>query len=335
MKKVTIILIALLMAFSTTIFAQVDAKDRVVVQGKLKKVAPKEGEELPNGWRKGGEGILNLSLTSFNQNWQAQFGGENNLLAVANVGLFGHYKKDKFTWNNDLRMIYGFVNFIDRESGDQFKVRKADDLLSFGSKAGYELSKKVYGVAFLDFATQFSPGYKYTTTDSLGDQRQLVSKFMSPGIVRLGLGIDYRPCDYFSVMFAPVSFRGLFVSDQAIANQFIHGNAAEDSNPAIGKTFSPEFGALLQAKLKKDLSKNINFESNLDLFQNYLNSFDGTYVTWNNILSLKVNKFIATRLESTLLYNTKADVNLVDAGIQTGLQHRLFLGVGFTYKFGQ
>lgn len=334
MKKNAVLLLLSLLSLSTALWAQNDPKDRVLVQGKIKKAETKAGEELPNGWRRGGEGILNLSLTSLNQNWQAQFGGNNNLLAVANLGLFGNYKQNKFTWNNDLRITYGFVNFLDRQSDDPFKVRKADDIIMFGSKAGYELSKKLYAVGFLDFITQFSPGYKYGT-DSIGaETRTLVSKGLSPAVLRLGAGIDYRPSDYFSIMFAPVSFRGLIVSDQAIANQFIHGNAAEDGNPLVGKKFTPEFGALLQAKFKKDLGKNINYESNLDLFQNYLNSFDGTYVTWNNLLSLKVNEYITTRIESNLIYNTKADVNLVEAGIQNGLQHRLFFGVGFGYKFG-
>ena len=335
MNKMTFLLFALLLAFGSNASAQTDPKDRVVVQGKIKKAEPKAGDELPNGWRRGGEGIVNLSLTSMNANWLAQFGGNNNLLSVANLGLFANYKKDKFSWNNDLRIAYGFVNFISRSSDDPFRVRKADDLLAFGSKAGYELNKKLYAVGFLDFITQFSPGYRYDVDATTGaETRTLVSKGLAPAILRIGAGLDYRPCEYFSVMFAPVSFRGLIVNDQSIANLFIHGNAADDANPAIGKKFSPEFGALLQAKFKKDLAKNVNFESNVDIFQNYLNSFDGTYVTWNNLVSLKVNEFITTRLESNLLYNTKADINLNEAGIQSGLQHRLFLGVGFGYKFG-
>lgn len=320
----------LFIAISTTTFAQTNPSDRSVVQNKIKKEDKKPNEVIPDGWKKGGEGILNVSLTSFNKKWQAVSGGENNLLTTGTVGLFGNYKKGKFTWDNNLKLAYGFVNFIDRGSDDNFKIRKADDLILFGSKAGYGFSKKVYGVAFLDFTSQFSPGYKYTT-DSLGEHRDLVSKFLSPGILRIGLGIDYRPTDYLSIMFAPASFRGLFVNDQDIANKFIHGNGANADS--TGKTFTPEFGALLQAKFKKDLATNINLESNLDLFQNYLNSFDGTYVTWANILTLKVNKYIATRLESTLIYNSKADTDLITDGVQTGLQHRLFLGVGFSYKF--
>jgi hypothetical protein len=330
MNRFYMIFGALSLFVTSNLFAQTNPTDRTVVQNKIKREEKKPEEVAPDGWKKGGEGILNLSLTSFSKNWQAVSGGENNLLATGTLGLFANYKKDKFTWDNNAKLAYGFVNFIDRGSDNAFKIRKADDLILLGSKAGYGFSKKVYGVAFLDFATQFSPGYKYTT-DSLGEHRELVSDLMSPATLRLGLGIDYRPTDYLSIMFAPVSFRGLFVNDQVIANKFIHGNGANDDG--TGKTFTPEFGALLQAKFKKDLATNINLESNLDLFQNYLNSFDGTYLTWANILSLKVNKYIATRLESTLLYNSKADTDLVTDGIQTGLQHRLFLGVGFSYKF--
>lgn len=298
------------------------AQDRTIVEGKIKKDAVKETEN-PNGWKKGGEGILNFSITNFNNNWQ---GGNQDAIAInANLGTFANFRKNKFTWNNNLRLGFGVIKL------DSLDFRKADDLILFESTAGYAFTEKVFGVGFLDFTTQFANGYDYTAADA-----PLVSKLLSPAVLRLGLGVDYRPTDYFNVVFAPVTFRGLIINDQEIANLFKYGNKANLSaanDTLSGKKFTPELGALLKVNFKKDLMKNVNFQSEFIAFGDYLNGFKSYDLRWINRLNLKINKYLGTTIESNMLYDSRVDVRTAEAGKQTGLQHRLFLGVGFNYKF--
>lgn len=221
MKKTTVLFLLSLLSLSTALWAQNDPKDRVVVQGKIKKAETKAGEELPKwGWWRGGEGIVSLSLTSLNQNWQAQFGGNNNLLAVANQALFANYKQNKFTWNNDLRITYGFVNFLDRQSDDPFKSAKVDDLVMFGSKSRLRIEQKAVRRRVFRFYHAVLAGYKYGTDSIVPNPHPRIQRIVACRL-RLGAGIDYRPSDYFSIMFGANCFCGLIVSDQAIANQFI------------------------------------------------------------------------------------------------------------------
>lgn len=320
MKKHFLTLFALLFVCAS-INAQTDTKERQIVTGKISK-APDKKDETPDGWKKGGEGILNFSITNFNDKW---IGGNQDAVAVSgNFGVFANYKKGKISWDNTLRLALGFIKL------DSFAFRKADDAIVIESKVGYAFNPKLYGVAFVDFTSQLAIGRNYTVSDA-----PIISKFMSPGIVRLGAGIDWRPTNNLSLLLAPVAFRGLIVNDQAIADLLLHGNdpIVSGTDTIGGEKFSPQFGLLAKMGYKREITKNIVYSSDLDFFGDYLSGFEKLDLRWNNKLNLKVNKYIGTTLESTLIYNPQMDTNASAEGIQKGAQHRLFLGVGFSYKF--
>lgn len=85
---------------------------------------------------------------------------------------------------------------------------------------------------------------------------------------------------------------------------------------------------------KKSLIKNVDFQTRLDLFSNYLKHPQNIDVNWNMKFDMKINKYLATTFETTLKYDN--DTKYIDRnrgihGARTQLKQ--FLGVGFTYKF--
>jgi len=91
--------------------------------------------------------------------------------------------------------------------------------------------------------------------------------------------------------------------------------------------------------------KNVGFTTKLDLFSNYLKKPQNIDVTWEMLLTLKVNKYISVNLSTTLLYDDDTQIPLVDRngtpeldanGNQkkaAKIQFKEILGVGLSCKF--
>ena len=87
----------------------------------------------------------------------------------------------------------------------------------------------------------------------------------------------------------------------------------------------------------KDTS--VSLLTKLDIFSNYLNNPQNMDVSWETIVSFKVNKYISATLTTHLLYDDDIDI-VIDSngdGIieATGprTQFKQVLGIGFSYKF--
>ncbi|MBC8314712.1 MAG: hypothetical protein H8E51_04340, partial [Bacteroidetes bacterium] len=79
--------------------------------------------------------------------------------------------------------------------------------------------------------------------------------------------------------------------------------------------------------------KNINLTSSLELFTDYLNNFGNIDVNWNLLLTLKVNKWLATTINLNLIYDD--DIIIKDDKNDPGgprTQFKEILGVGISYK---
>ena len=263
-----------------------------------------------------------FSTFTFNQvslsNWAA--GGENALSTTAILSLFGNYKKDKVAWDNTLDFGYGLL-----KNGSS-KMRKNEDKMELNSKFGYKAFNKVFYTALVNFRSQFSAGYIYPN-DSVP-----VSRFMAPGYLTIGLGLDYKPNDHFSFYFSPATGKFIFVTDQVLANQGAYGvDSAVIVNGVMlkkGKNLRSEFGASISTQLKVDFSKNVTLLSKLLLFNNYTDRNKANQknidVNWDVMLNIKAGKYLTTSLITNLIY---------DANVMSRTQFKESLGIGFSIKF--
>jgi hypothetical protein len=282
------------------------------------------------GWKVKGTLSLNVSQSSFT-NWAG--GGENSMSGNILFGGIANYKMNKTIWENTLLTTYGSII----KGGD---ANKTDDRLEINSKYGYQAFKneKWYLSAIMNFKTQYTPGYA-NDGDSI-----LVSNFMSPGYLNLGLGFDWQQSEVFSMNIAPVDAKFIFVLDQELANKGDYGVDAAVLDTAgniitPGKNMRFKFGAYVRATFNKEVFKNVNVYSTLDLFSNYLKNPQNIDVNWELLISLKINDWLAASINTTLIYDADITFERVNAdgvietyGPRTQFKEVFNLGLTFNFK---
>ncbi len=264
------------------------------------------------GWKKGAN--INLGLAQGNSsNWAA--GAERSSLAInANVNLFATYKTENSRWINNLDMFYALQKTTSQGT------RKTDDRFDYYTKYSRTISKKwSFGVVG-NFRTQFSEGYDYNKTP-----RELNSAFLAPAYLTIAPGFDWTPVDYFNVFFSPISARWTFVSEK-------YAGLGQRYGLDLGKSARFEAGAYISALFKKDIAKNVNLRSRMDLYSNYLANPQNVDIFWTNVLTMKVNKWLGVTYNFDLIYDD--DVRLFGPNSNAPrTQIKSLLSVGLTTKF--
>ena len=278
-------------------------------------------DEQPQGWTHKGNFGLNFGQSSYT-NWAA--GGQNSLTAQ---GLFNyeiHYLKNKFKWDNSLNMSLGYCFYSFKQ-----KPIKTDDKIEFTSLATLKATQHLNYGAELSFRSQFAKGFDYAN-----DSTQYISKFLAPAYITLGLGIEWVPCKYFSLYFSPITGRMTIVNDDYLAAIGAFGVNSLDVNDTTQHAINKiryEFGARAVAKFQYPIAKNIEFDSKLELFSNYLNHPERIDVDWQNMLVLKVNDWLNCNLATHLIYDY--DIPFYDeAGSRikgSKVQFKEVLAIGF------
>ncbi len=310
MKKIILITIFTFLS-SYFISAQVTEKEDV-----LKKI----NTDTISGWKKGGMFAFTFGQSSFT-NWAA--GGINNISVNGITNLFASYKKDNLTWDNTLNLAYG-IQILGK--GEDKSTQKTDDKLDFSSKLGIKATDKLYYAALMNFRTQFTDGYNYP------DDSTVISTFMAPGYLIFAAGIDYKPNKNLSVFLAPLTSKTTFVSNQTLADAGAYGVEA-------GEKIRSEFGGYFKASYTEDIMENVNLNTKLGLFSNYLHNPQNIDVNWEVLIGMKINKYITANLSTQLLYDddilVPVDTNNDGTNDGTGkrIQFKEILGVGFSVKF--
>ena len=210
------------------------------------------------------------------------------------------------------------------------KPIKTDDKIEFTSLATLKATEHLnYGIE-LAFRSQFAYGFDYTK-----DSTHYISKFLAPAYISLGLGIEWVPNPHFSLYFSPITGRITIVNDDYLASIGAFGVNELDKNDTVVHTnyakVRYEFGARAVAKFQYPLAKNIDFNSKLELFSNYLKNPQYIDVDWQNMLVLKVNDWLNCNLSTHLIYDR--DIPFYDeAGLKiegSKVQFKEVLAVGF------
>lgn len=254
---------------------------------------------------------LNGTQSSF-VNWNA--GGRNNIALLGYIAASAKYEKKNLKWDNDLGAALGGMQYLDKEIGNE--LQKTDDRLELASNLGYRLKKFYYLSLLGSFRTQFIEG--------LDGNGVRTSNFMAPGYLNISLGIDYTPNDNFSAFLSPLASKMTFVNDPVLSAA---GAFGLDSN----ETFRGEFGAYLRMKYNRELVKNIEMKSKLELFSNYIENPENIDVNAEVLFSFKVNSWFSASLLWNLIYDD--DIRITDSNGNTGprTQFKSVLGLGVSY----
>jgi hypothetical protein len=270
------ILIALLFLFSLSAFGQAktDLKDA------LKPHDIKINDTVVHKWKYGGFLGVNFGQVAL-VNWAG--GGQNTISVQANANAFWTYENRHFLWDNQLNFSLGGIaqgRVRQPSLTNKYPFRKNVDILQITSRAGYILDEKKHWMAtFLtDLKTSLLDGFDYSAYDAAASaQRQLTSTPFSPSNLLLSLGINYKPTSFFSLYLSPATAKLTMLNANTLLPS-VAGDSAFDKVDRTryglnnGATYHASVGAYLRMDFQKDIWKNVNVKTSLELFQSYTDS---------------------------------------------------------------
>ena len=259
--------------------------------------------------------FFGLTQFTFNQayfeNWVS--GGENSMTGLFSVDYNINYLgKEGWIWDNNIMLSIGTTYL----SGNSF-FRKADDRIEINSV----LSKKVNTYwnysAYFNFKTQLLPGYRYYKDDG-EDQKEKISRILSPAIIQCGLGWYYKEDEMAWFNISPMAVRGIFVGKDYTQNlspgkKYFGVEKGATSIISVGASFSGFF--------RSTLMENITMDNKFNMYINYIQKIQNVDIEWNANIRLKVNE----KISSNLIIHVQYDDDLINR-----LQIRELFGLGLS-----
>ena len=347
MKRIFLSLICVLGAM-TAAYAQ-DAQAAAAAAAATLSEAPEVEPEVvkPIYWTKSLMTNVNIGQTSLT-NWAA--GGDNTVSFAGFVDGNANYAKDAMFWNNRLQLDYGFLYASSKPI-----LQKNTDRIYLESKWGYktETMKNLYFSANYDFKSQFSSGYDYITPSDLGDKegaelkeawkeaRALKSGFLAPAYTNLALGIDYKPANWISVNFAPLTGGFVIVQNEALRKNYSmqlkpeYEGKEESEIPADGSQYRSsrfELGAQMKVDAAVNVNQNFKYSTQVVLFYNYLGGQKCPRINWDNRIDWKLAKYFSLTMTTNLIYDdTILIATANDPEPKARVQFKESSAFGFTY----
>ncbi|MBA4322474.1 MAG: hypothetical protein C0408_06610 [Odoribacter sp.] len=288
----------------------------------------------PHYWKLGSDFSFILNQASL-ANWVK--GGESSISIASDITGYANYnnKQLKLLSNNFIRLKFGLL-----KSGDN-PIRKNLDLLETNSKLNHKAFGKFDFSAVMLFKSQIAKGFSYSKVNNR-DTSILVSKFMNPATLTIGLGLDYKPDKKTSMNFAPLSYKATFVTDTGrMAGQI---DQTKYGIPANRRSLH-EPGASLMITNEYKPFKTVTITNRLQLFTNYIHNPLNIDVDWELIVIAKINWFTDVRFNTHLIFDDDTKTLLFDKdnnpvpgpdGKQkktARIQFKELLGFSFVFRF--
>ena len=309
--------------------------------------------ELPDTaqWKWGGMSNVQFGQTAL-VNWAA--GGNSQIAVNLHAYGFSKFAKKRHIWENTFDGNWGIVKF--KKEAAQIN----QNLFVINSQYGYKLTKNMFLSGLVNISSPFTKGFDYVE-----EPKKFITKFAAPMYIKVALGIDYKPTTYLSIFVSPIAGKFTIVGDDQIAalDRYIPNTLDPFGNRYYNQNFRAEFGALARVTFEKEVFKNVNVRSVLEVFNGYTDpnksnrkNFD---IDWQTGIDFKVNDFLAVGLFTHLIYDDNTNWEKLDDNgnvvtlknpdtgapyldefgepiVQktTGVQFREALTIGVTYKFG-
>jgi hypothetical protein len=256
-------------------------------------------------WNYRSESSLIFSQSTLS-NWVK--GGENSVSSALDVTGYADYKRPelKLSSSNFMRLKLGFL-----KSGGQ-DIRKNLDLLETNSKLNHKAFGKFDFSAIMLFKTQVAVGKIY------GKDTTVVSKFLNPAILTIGIGLDYKPDKETSINFSPLSYKGTFVpaGGKITKDSLVVGSIDQTRyGVPLGKKSYNEPGASFLITKISHPYKNVTVTNRLQLFTNYIHNPQNIDIDWEMIADMNLNWFTNLRLNTHLIFDDDTKTPLTKRGV--------------------
>jgi hypothetical protein len=247
-------------------------------------------------------------------------GGNSNIAFTSDIKAVANYAKGNISWTNNFWFVYGI------QKTELLTLRKSADHMNIVSNLSHKAFRNFDYTLGMTFDTQGFKGFAYPN-DSIP-----VSKFMAPADLKINLGLTYRPNPKLTINMSPITGQMRFVLDTALIDQTKYGLRKDQRvNAQIGPRVTINHSTVLL--------KNVNMTNYLELFTNYIDHPEKVNFDWRLSLTLKVNKYISTTINTWMIYDNRSlipiyevrDGKKVKIGEGKRIQFNEFLGITFTY----
>ncbi|MEX2593971.1 MAG: DUF3078 domain-containing protein [Anditalea sp.] len=274
-------------------------------------------------WKRGGNYNLSIQQVSLS-NWAG--GGASSFALNTGINLFANYNRNNKIWDTQLTISLG----VNRQGDRSFPTRKTNDNFVFTSKYGRELSESLYLSTQIDARTQLLKGFKYFKPSGADlETRNVISDLLSPGYIQSSTGLnfqkEYKGNNKFSTIVSPFTGRFTIVLHDSLSRAGAFGVIP-------GENIRPEAGISLSTSIDTDLLQNMRWKANLNLFSSYEN-LGNTVVNFNSVISMKVNKYITTRIETLLIYDENVFIEMDDGTSSQAIQLQNLINFGIGLDF--
>lgn len=272
----------------------------------------KAQEEPAKHWKRSGKAGLNISQSHVS-NWAA--GGQSNLNSLALFRYEANYAREstKFDNNIDINLGYALIG--------KLKPVKTDDKIELNSAYGRKATDKLFYSTAFSFKSQIMDGFNYAK-----DSTHPISTLFAPAYITLGIGGDWKPGEFFSATWLPLTGRLTIVADDSLSSVGAFGVEA-------GKKMRTELGSKATLRFKKEIFQNVTLTSKLELFSDYLKNPQNIDIDFQNLLILKVNSWMNANISAHLIYDD--DIRITDKNGKRGprTQFKEVLSIGLGYAF--
>ncbi|TVR43273.1 MAG: DUF3078 domain-containing protein [Bacteroidia bacterium] len=282
-------------------------------------------DEIPVYWDHG----ISTSLT-FNQNYLSNWarGGESSLSGLFNLSARATYhdKASAVKWTNNARLRYGTTRT--KEHG----ARTTTDIIEINSQYNKKIWDNIDFSSVVYMKSQVAKGYNFPN-DSVP-----VSKFLNPGAITLGAGLEFEPFKDTKLNFSALSYRNTFVLDTTNINQTTHGIEP-------GKRARQELGGQLLVKNSFSIFNGLTVDNSVRLFSNYVRKPQNVDIDWELSLEQEINWYFTVRFNFHLIYDDDVrfpvlddqgePVTLPDGSIKQSAKAQInqFLGITVALRF--
>ena len=263
--------------------------------------------------------------------------GQNQVNLGGVSTAFLHFQKDRHSWQNYASFIFKIQKLgsgtLPGTVNRDVPFQKLVDELRFNSRYSYQSreNSKWYFATDLIFQSQVTPSYgleNYLADPEVpNEEHGLLRKFLSPAILTISPGIEYRFGEPWFLLFSPSALRMILVLDDAVAA--LEGDAASErgihGNPWRSETdfdaVDYQWGSLLKGGVNVQLVEEaLSYRSELVLFSNYLNNPGNLDLEWRNELSYQLFKGFALTANLNMFYDHDIPVLLSDDNFPDGIQ---------------
>jgi len=231
------------------------------------------------------------------RNWQE--GGLNSLAFTTSLDGDTERKGERWAQAYGVRLVLGFIDQEGRE------LRKSEDLIRLNSNLQYRgdgFFRRFNPTLAANLRTQFAAGFNYSENPyndyddhprAGQDPPVQTSSLFSPGTLTESIGLTYEPAEPLSLLLG-IAAKQTFVLERDF--RVLYGVDEADAIRLEG-------GGQFASTLDYDVTENIRYRSQLDVFF-AVNQFDNPPdVIWENVVNLQVNDWLSTDLEFVALYD--------------------------------